>query len=123
VAVTPNHEIAEVVVDCADLETARTFWTAVLGYERGWAGGQFAQVHDPTGHQLPILFQQVPEGKVVKNRLHLDLRTPDMASEVARLTGLGARRVREVEELGAHWTVMADPEGNEFCVVRGNLKE
>jgi predicted enzyme related to lactoylglutathione lyase len=119
----PNLEVAEVVFDCVAHEDAVAFWTAALGYERGWAAGAFAQIHDPTGRQLPILFQRVPEGKIVKNRVHLDLRSPDMAAEVERLTGLGGRRVREVEELGAHWTVMVDPDGNEFCVVSRKLKE
>ncbi|MEV5968601.1 VOC family protein [Streptomyces sp. NPDC051921] len=65
-----------------------------------------------------ILFQRVPEPKTAKNRLHLDLH-PDPGTrdaEVARLEGLGAKVVRQVAEQGGAWTVMADPEGNEFCV-------
>ena len=116
-------EIAEVVVDCTSHDSVVAFWVGALGYERGWTAGPFAQIHDPSGRQLPVLFQRVPEGKIVKNRVHLDLRTPDMDGEVARLTGLGARKVRLVEELGARWTVMVDPDGNEFCVVAGQLRE
>jgi hypothetical protein len=122
-AVRPNLEMAEVVFDCVLHDDVVAFWTAALGYDRGWAAGAFAQIHDPSGRQLPILFQRVPEGKIVKNRVHLDLRSPDMAGEVGRLTALGGRRVREVEELGARWTVMVDPDGNEFCVVSGELKQ
>ncbi|MFI8827031.1 VOC family protein [Streptomyces sp. NPDC053431] len=71
-----------------------------------------------TGLGRRILFQRVPESKTVKNRLHLDLH-PEPGSrdtEVARLEGLGAKVLRQVAEPGGSWTVMADPEGNEFCV-------
>ena len=119
----PNLRIAEAVLDCNRPEVALAFWEAALGYERGWAGGQFAQLHDPAGRGLTLLFQRVPEGKIVKNRVHLDLTTPDMPGEVLRLSGLGASVLREVAELGACWTVMSDPEGNEFCVVTGSLQD
>jgi hypothetical protein len=67
-----------------------------------------------------MLFLVVPEGKAAKNRVHLDLRPSDsMANEVERVKGLGATELRFVEEGGSFWTVMLDPEGNEFCVLRG----
>ncbi|MFF2661433.1 VOC family protein [Kitasatospora sp. NPDC058032] len=77
--------------------------------------------HDPTsdtGLGRRILFQRVPEPKQGKNRLHLDLHPgPDArAATVTRLTALGAVTLREVTEPGGSWTVMQDPEGNEFCV-------
>jgi len=59
-----------------------------------------------------LIFQLVPEPKVVKNRVHLDLAADDRAAEIARLTSLGARVLAEYE----HWTTLADPDGNEFCV-------
>ena len=68
---------------------------------------------DPT-----FLFVQVPEGKVAKNRIHLDVMAPDVDAEAARLVELGATRVADMEEYGYTWTVMTDPEGNEFCVAR-----
>jgi hypothetical protein len=78
---------------------------------------------DPTdernvGQGRRILLQQVPEPKTVKDRIHLDLLVGPQAraAEVARLAGLGATVLREVEEHGGQFTVMADPEGNEFCV-------
>jgi len=62
----------------------------------------------------------VPEGKTVKNRLHLDLSPPStMQAEVDRLEAAGAKALRRVDEGGSFWTVLADPEGNEFCVLRG----
>jgi hypothetical protein len=71
-----------------------------------------------TGLGRRLLFQRVPEPKTGKNRLHLDLHPGDGAreAEVERLTALGARVLREVREQGGAWTVMYDPEGNEFCV-------
>ncbi|MDO0926281.1 VOC family protein [Streptomyces sp. TG1A-8] len=77
--------------------------------------------YDPrtgTGLGRRLLFQRVPEAKTVKNRLHLDLHPGDgrRAEEVARLEGLGARVLREVAEPAGAWVVLADPEGNEFCV-------
>lgn len=77
--------------------------------------------YDPdsgTGLGRRLLFQRVAEAKSGKNRLHLDLHPGDgrRAQEVARLTALGARVVREVKEAAGQWVVMADPEGNEFCV-------
>jgi hypothetical protein len=65
-----------------------------------------------------LLFLRVPEGKKVKNRLHLDLRPQDQAAEVARLERLGARRIDIGQGAAVSWVVMADPDGNEFCVLR-----
>jgi len=63
-----------------------------------------------------LLFLRVPEGKTVKNRLHLDLRPDDQQAELARLLALGARRV-DIGQDDPSWIVLQDPEGNEFCVV------
>ncbi|MEU6576060.1 VOC family protein [Streptomyces sp. NPDC046805] len=72
-----------------------------------------------TGLGRRLLFQRVPEAKTVKNRLHLDVHAGDgrRADEVERLEGLGARALRQVTEPAGEWVVMADPEGNEFCVL------
>jgi hypothetical protein len=64
-----------------------------------------------------LIFLKVPEGKSVKNRLHLDLRPDDRDAEVERLIGLGARKV-DIGQGDVTWVVMADPQGNEFCVLR-----
>ena len=65
-----------------------------------------------------ILFLLVPEDRVVKNRLHFDLRPSDQFAEVERLTGLGATRVDIGQSALSTWVVLADPEGNEFCLLR-----
>lgn len=106
--------------DCADPGMLAGFWSAALGYELEGIDDDGAWIKDPSGAGFALLFLIVPEGKTVKNRLHLDLRPPrSMAEEVGRVTALGATEYRYVEEDGSFWTVMLDPEGNEFCILRG----
>jgi catechol 2,3-dioxygenase-like lactoylglutathione lyase family enzyme len=106
--------------DCRSPEVVARFWAGVLGYEVVEVDDQDAVIRDLRGEGWAILFQVVPEGKSVKNRLHLDLRPEtSMADERARVSELGASELRYVEEGGSFWTVMLDPEGNEFCVLRG----
>jgi hypothetical protein len=106
--------------DCARPEPLARFWAAALDYELADQDEDSALITDPLRRGWPLLFLIVPEGKAVKNRVHLDLRPPlSMAAEVGRLKGLGATEQRFVEEGDSFWTVMQDPEGNEFCVLRG----
>jgi predicted enzyme related to lactoylglutathione lyase len=103
------------VLDCADPEALTTFWAAALGWQHVGSAGPYAMLAAPDGQKL--LLQQVAEPKVGKNRMHLDLHVPDIDAEAARLEGLGARRLATKQtELESTWIVMADPEGNEFCV-------
>jgi hypothetical protein len=125
--------LADVVFDCAHPAIVARFWAdAVDGYdvapydeaelERLRAIGVDDPEDDPTvlvtgAPGSPRLwFQRVPEPKVVKNRVHLDLQADELAAEVSRLVGLGAR-VLQPEHDGL--VVMADVEGNEFCVTTG----
>ncbi|MBA2953512.1 VOC family protein [Nocardioides sp. MAH-18] len=127
-----TSRLTEINVDCADPARLASFWCAVLGYvvldatddlvEIGPAGRVDAELLDGVrrGPVAPSLFfARVPEGKTVKNRLHLDLSPIDgtQAEEVARLEALGARHA-DVGQGDVSWVVMADPEGNEFCVLR-----
>jgi hypothetical protein len=80
------------------------------------AAGEPGQAPAREVARLPLLFQKVPEPKAGKNRVHLDFRAPVMADEVARLVGLGATVIAERSLGDFSWTVMSDPEGNEFCV-------
>ena len=106
--------------DCADARRMVDFWSGALGYELHDIDDDGAYLVDPSGRGWPLYFQVVPEGKRVKNRLHLDLRPAgSMGEEVERVKALGATELRLVEEGGSFWTVMLDPEGNEFCVLRG----
>ncbi|ONI92614.1 hypothetical protein ALI22I_02775 [Saccharothrix sp. ALI-22-I] len=123
--------VHDIVFDSGHPASLARFWAAVLdGYRvalydeaelrRLREKGVDDPEDDPTvlveaGPGLPrYFFVLVPEGKVAKNRVHLDLGADDPAAEVARLVGLGAVAVREFEG----WVRMADPEGNEFCVLR-----
>lgn len=78
---------------------------------------------DEDGVAPDLLFLRVPESKTVKNRLHIDLRPDDQAAEVLRLEQLGAKRVDIGQGPDVSWVVMADPEGNEFCVLRAFTAE
>jgi predicted enzyme related to lactoylglutathione lyase len=115
------HGHLVVVLDCADLERAARFWTAALGYaDEGAAGGTYRTLVPADGPGIEVLLQRTADEKRDKNRVHLDLRTPDLEPEVTRVVALGATRRTEepIEEGGWTWHVLADPDGNEFCVLR-----
>ncbi|HEU4947323.1 MAG TPA: VOC family protein [Kribbella sp.] len=103
-----------VTFDCADAAALAGFWSSVVGQPVDDGGDEsFATVGKGSG-RTALMFVKVPEERVGKNRLHLDLATSDWAAEVDRLVGLGAKRVGEFDESGAHWVTLADPEGNVF---------
>jgi len=138
----------QIVIDCRDPARLAGFWAEALGYqveppppgfadwpaflrsmgvaEEEW--GRYSAVVDPAGVGPRVLFQRVPEGKAVKNRVHLDVsvtrgrdatpeeRREDVALAVARLEARGATALGPREEMGSYWVVMQDPEGNEFCL-------
>jgi glyoxalase superfamily protein len=138
----------QVVMDCADPSRLAAFWAVALGYELqpppegfdSWEAflssigvpesdwNSRSAVVDPEGKGPRLYFQQVPEPKTAKNRVHLDVnaggghevadeeRRMRVAAKVEELVAAGATVFREVEENGEHWVVMQDPEGNEFCV-------
>jgi predicted enzyme related to lactoylglutathione lyase len=106
------------VLDCADPERLAEFWSAAIGYTTLGCAGNYVLLVDETGQQPKLLLQRVGEPKAGKNRMHFDIETPTVDEEAARLESLGARRIAAdaIEEHGNRWVVMADPEGNEFCV-------
>ncbi len=138
----------QIVFDSSDPAGLARFWAEALGYQEeppppgfdDWPAflrsiavpeeewGRCAAVVDPAGVGPRVFIQKVPEGKVVKNRVHLDLsvsggrgvadeeRRANIAREVARLEGVGATALGPNEEMGSYWVVMQDPEGNEFCL-------
>jgi hypothetical protein len=138
----------QVTFDCAQPAKLAEFWALTLGYivqppPAGFASWQdwlransipesdwdaFSAVIDPEGKGPRLFFQRVPEGKTVKNRVHLDVniggssgtptdqRRAKVDAAVPRLVAAGARQVRAVEERGEYHVVMQDPEGNEFCL-------
>jgi hypothetical protein len=138
----------QVTFDCADPDRLASFWATALGYRKQdppegyatWPAYLAAQgfpedqwnaasaIVDPERRGPRLYFQRVPEPKVVKNRVHLDLnvsggrhipveeRRARVNAAVERLRGVGATQLRPVEERGEYWVVMADPEGNEVCL-------
>ena len=109
------------VLDCADPEKLAEFWSAAIGYRTLGGAGNYVMLVDADRQQPKLLLQRVDEPKAGKNRMHFDIENPAVDEEVARLEALGARRLEAgaVEEHGQRWVVMADPEGNEFCVCDG----
>lgn len=110
-----------ITVDCADPMKLAAFWAAAMGYQlTSGSDDRGAFVKDPTRRTRGMFFQRVPEPKTAKNRMHLDVRpSGSMAEEVERLKGLGATEREFIQSEGTSWTQMRDPEGNEFCVLRG----
>jgi predicted enzyme related to lactoylglutathione lyase len=109
------------VLDCADPDALAVFWSAALGYTALGGAGNYVLLVDEAGQQPKLLLQRVDEPKSGKNRMHVDIENPAVEETVARLEELGAVRLTAdiVEEHGNRWIVMADPEGNEFCVCNG----
>ena len=107
--------VGNVTFDCTDPARLAQFWRALTGYTMDGMGPDWAAMHDPRGIGPRLLFMQVPEPKTVKNRVHLDIRVIDREAEADRLVTLGATRLRTMDK-GQSWIVMADPEGNEFCI-------
>lgn len=106
------------VLDCRDPVALAPFWAEALHYVNLGAVENYVLLV-PDGRPGPnLLLQQVPEDKIAKNRMHLDIHNANIAGEAARLEQLGARRLEDQvrSEHGSSWVMMADPEGNEFCV-------
>ena len=112
-----------VVIDSRDPSALARFWAGALGWRITLDGADEACIEPPEGSpendvSPDYLFVKVPDDKVTKNRLHLDLRPADQAREAERLEALGARRIDIGQSPGSTWIVFADPEGNEFCLLR-----
>jgi catechol 2,3-dioxygenase-like lactoylglutathione lyase family enzyme len=117
-----SNTFSGVAFDCADAAAVARFWAAVLGRE---VADDPTREHavvlvDDKGARGPrLVFHRVPEPKLGKNRLHLDLITADFDGETERLIALGAHKIRDIEQGGARWTTFGDIEGNEFDLIAG----
>jgi hypothetical protein len=123
-----TSKLTELAIDCADPNGLARFWCSVLDYEVQDEGDGIVTIGSPMVHErktrhgpLPptLTFACVPEGKTVKNRLHLDVNPTDreQGDEVRRLLDLGARYADVGQTGDESWVCLADPEGNEFCVL------
>jgi catechol 2,3-dioxygenase-like lactoylglutathione lyase family enzyme len=108
---------SNITFDCADPAALADFWAKALDRTIGDRTDDEVALPASAAGGPPLFFFRVPEPKTAKNRVHLDLATSSRAEEVARLVDLGATSVAEGDERGYRWTVLLDPEGNEFCVV------
>ena len=114
--------LSTIVIDAVDADRLAEFWCQVLGWSRSDAvesDGAIEIVDPAATRSVTILIEPVPEKKAIKNRLHLDVRPSgvDQAEELDRLLALGARRA-DIGQGDQTWIVLADPEGNEFCLLR-----
>ncbi len=111
--------LTEIVVDAADPSRLAGFWEAVLGWERTEEDDTGVEISPSEGGRPKLVFVPVPEAKAGKNRVHIDVNPTgcDQDEELARLHSLGATDV-DVGQGDQSWYVLADPEGNEFCLLR-----
>jgi hypothetical protein len=118
-----GSRFTELIVDCADPDRLAKFWAAVLGWQPTGRYEGAVEIAGPPGSGPALTFIPVPEAKTVKNRLHIDVNPVgcDQEQEVERLIGLGARRI-DIGQGEQSWVVLADPEGNEFCVLRSRVE-
>ncbi|MDP9243229.1 MAG: VOC family protein [Actinomycetota bacterium] len=105
-----------IVVDSANIKRLADFWTKALDYKVMFEADDEIVIAKDENSWPNLVFGPVPEEKAGKNRLHIDLNPDDQEAEVKRLEGLGAKRV-DIGQGDVRWVVMADPEGNEFCVL------
>ncbi len=109
--------IADVVVDVADLERGGTFWSQILGVEVAFRHHQFWWLGRQHEGAPSLVLQRTDEEKTSKNRAHVDLQVADLEAALTRVEELGGRRLREVIEPEYSLWVVADPDGNEFCLI------
>jgi predicted enzyme related to lactoylglutathione lyase len=117
--------IATIAIDAAEPRVVAEFWCAVLDWEVTDDDDEGVTIAPADGRWPTIDFLVVPEGKTIKNRLHLDLRADGVttAQELERLLALGARRVDVGQAPDVSWVVLADPEGNEFCLLSRSVQQ
>jgi predicted enzyme related to lactoylglutathione lyase len=116
-----GNSTIELVLDCSDPENLMGFWREALGYTVQYSERSLVVLVPRDMNASALLLQRVPEPKIGKNRVHVDMVTDDVEVEVKRLEALGAKRLHDgVRSFGpTRWVTMADPESNEFCVSTG----
>jgi len=122
-------KLGYILVDCKDPAKVSNFWESVLGWKVTYLDETGAMLENSVklenGEKFPpILFYKNPDEKVVKNRLHFDLTPDDQSAEVARIESLGGKRIEigQSADPKTTWVIMADIEGNEFCVLKSSTE-
>jgi hypothetical protein len=113
-----GSRFSQLVIDAADPVRLGHWWAEVLDYKMLTESAEETEIGSGSGGGPTLIFVPVPQPKTVQNRLHIDLRADDQDAEVERLVNMGARHV-DVGQGDVSWVVLADPEGNEFCVLAG----
>ena len=111
-----SSSVFSITIDCADPRALASFWEQVLDYKRTYDEDDEVVIEPRGGSGDSLLFGKNPDRKQVKNRIHLDLNPTDQAAEVERVKRLGATEV-DIGQRDVPWVVLADPEGNEFCIL------
>lgn len=109
--------IIDVCIDVNDLDGMTVFWETIMGYERSFEAPGHSYLIDPSGRGPHVYLQQVPEMRTEKNRLHLDIVVPSLDEAVQKAEELGATRQWADRSIYTSFVVLADPEGNLFCLV------
>ena len=112
----PVVQLATVVINVIDLEVEKAFWSAVLGVGVARAYPGICWLEPQRAGDVCVALQQVEDPTGGRRRLHLDTVVPDIGAARDKIVELGGSHVEDHEIMGFHWTVMADPEGNEFCI-------
>jgi predicted enzyme related to lactoylglutathione lyase len=112
----PVARVGTVMLDCTNPDVLVAFWGKVLDIEEKARYPDFVWMSRISDGGPALAFQVVPENKTAKNRMHFDLTVENREGFVEYVESLGGKKVADHEIEGFHWTVMVDPEGNEFCV-------
>ncbi|MEN8237653.1 MAG: VOC family protein [Actinomycetota bacterium] len=111
-----HARVGAIMIDCHDPAALFAFWSRIVGVEIEHRYPAYIFTTTLPGNNIRLAFQQVPEDKIVKNRLHLDLAHPEPENFIAQVESLGGSRIEDHRTGDFSWTVLADPEGNEFCI-------
>ena len=112
----PIGTLTNVGIDVADLERAEAFYSALLGVERDWEFDQYVGFK-PLPGGLGLYLQRVPDEKISKTRIHMDVTVPNVAAAMERVEAIGGTVLRDFIEPDEGLAVVADPDGNEFCLI------
>jgi catechol 2,3-dioxygenase-like lactoylglutathione lyase family enzyme len=117
VSKTPIGRLHDIAIDVEDLDRSARFWSALLGLTGGQRRGNYHDLGLLDGG-LRVYLQKVPEKKTAKNRMHLDFAAEDIDAACAQVEALGGQKLQAFDKYGQQWIVMADPDGNEFCLAQ-----